>query len=72
MSSGLKSEGPIPRECDPGCQKNHMCHGQGCRYIGDKLIPPLMMEILIMGRYINPYYWVDEFPIPYYMELLGV
>ena len=24
----------------------YMCHGQGCRYIGDKLIPPLMTESL--------------------------
>ena len=24
----------------------HVCHGQGCRYIGDKLIPPLMTESL--------------------------
>ena len=37
------------------------------RYIGDKLIPPLIG---------NPYNgalrtWVDEF-IPYYMEIMGV
>ena len=24
----------------------YMCHGQGCRYIGDKLIPPFMTESL--------------------------
>ena len=47
-----------------------MCHGQGCRYIGDKLIPPLI-GILIMGPYKPLRTWVDEF-IPYYMEIMGV
>ena len=39
-----------------------LCHGQGCRYIGDKLIPPLI-GILIYNGYINPYYWVDDHPL---------
>ena len=39
------------------------------RYIGDKLIPPLMTGILIMGPYKPLRTWVDEFPIPYYMEI---
>ena len=43
----------------------NMCHGQARRYIGDKLIPPLI-GILIMGRYKPLRNWVDEF-IPYYM-----
>ncbi len=49
------------------------CHGQGCRGpIGDdKLIPPLMTGILIMGLYKPLRIWVDEF-IPYYMEIMGV
>ena len=28
-----------------------MCHGQAHRYIGDKLILPLMTESLFMGPY---------------------
>ena len=40
------------------------------RYIGDRLIPPLMTESLFHG-YINPYYWIDEY-IPCYMEIMGV
>ena len=36
------------------------------RYIGDKLIPPLIGNPY--NGYINPYYWVDEF-IPCYMEM---
>ena len=40
------------------------------RYIGDKLIPPLI-GILIMGPYKPLRNWVDEF-IPYYMEIMGV
>ena len=52
-------------------QSHHLCHGQKSRFLGDKLIPPLI-GILIIGIYIyiKPYYWVDEF-IPYYMENNG-
>ena len=45
-----------------------VCHGQGCRYIGDG--HPTFNRNPDNG-YINPYYWVDEF-IPYYMEIMGV
>ena len=41
------------------------------RYIGDKLIPPLMTESLFHGPYKPLLTWVDEF-IPYYMEIMGV
>ncbi len=50
-------------------QSHHLCHGQKSRFFWDKLIPPLI-GILIIGIYIKPYYWVDEF-IPYYMENNG-
>jgi len=39
-------------------------------YIEDKLIPPLMTGILIMG-FFKPYYWVDDHPIiPYFVEIM--
>ena len=47
-----------------------MCAMVKSRYIGDKLIPPLI-RILIMGPYKPLRTWVDEF-IPYYMEIMGV
>ena len=49
--------------------RNHLCHGQKSRFVGDKLIPPFNRNP--DDGYINPYYWVDEF-IPYYMEIMGV
>ena len=33
------------------------------RYIGDKLIPPLIGNPY--NGYINPYYWVDDHPLLY-------
>ena len=52
------------RNTDP-----NVCHGQGCRvFWGDKLIPPFIDGILIMGPYKPLRTWVDEF-IPYYMEI---
>ena len=44
----------------------YVCHGQGCRYIGDGRPPTFNRNPY--NWYIKPYYWVD-FPIPYYMEI---
>ena len=57
------------QDCRPTCS-NHLCHGQKSLYWG------WSFHLLIGIRnpyngYINPYYWVD-FPIPYYMEIMGV
>ena len=41
-----------------------MCHGQKSRFVGNKLIPPLI-GILIINWYIKPYYWVDDHPLLY-------
>ena len=54
--------------------QNHLCHGQGCRYIGDGCFltfNDILMTESLKNWYIKPYYWVDEF-IPYYMEIMGV
>ena len=45
-----------------------MCHGQKSQYWGWSS-PPFHRNP--SNGYINPYYWV-EFPIPYYMEIMGV
>ena len=43
-----------------------------CIIILGMVIPSLIgILIIIIGIYIKPYYWVDEF-IPYYMEIMGV
>ena len=56
---------------DRGGEFLHMCHGQARRYIGDGKPPTFNDGILIMGPYKPLRGWV-EFPIPYYMEIMGV
>ena len=45
-----------------------MCRGRSTPYLGDKLIPPKMTEILIIGI-LTP---IELMTIPYYMEIIGV
>ena len=40
-----------------------MCHGQGCRYIGDGRHPTFNRNPY--NGYMNPYYWVDDYPLLY-------
>ncbi len=43
-----------------------MCHGQKSRFLGDKLIPPLMTESLFHGALFSPLRnWVDDHPLLY-------
>ena len=41
----------------------YMCHGQGCRYIGDGKNPTFNRNPY--NWYIKPYYWVDDHPLLY-------
>ena len=45
-----------------GFDRIHMCHGQGCRYIGDG---HTTFNRNPYNGYINPYYWVDDHPLLY-------
>ena len=48
-------------------------HGQKSRFFGDGKNPTFNDGILISwGPYKPLRTWVDEFPIPYYMEIMGV
>ena len=48
-----------------------MCAMVKSRVLLGMVIPPLIGILNPYNGYINPYYWV-EFPIPYYMEIMGV
>ena len=46
----------------------YICHGQKSRFFGDG---HTTFNRNPYNGYIKPYCWV-EFPIPYYMEIMGV
>ena len=49
-----------------------MCQGRSTPYVGDGRPLTFNDGILIMGPYKHLRTWVVEFPIPYYMEIMGV
>ena len=69
-SSPIAADKALGVHCGMDASNAHMCHGQKSRFLGDKLIPPLIGNPY--DGYINLIPTIGLMTIPYYMEIMGV